>query len=138
MGVGVEGLGDAGVAEPGLHDGDGFAVTDEEAGVVVAQRMETGTRRQSRALDRGSPHLTEPVAFDRGADLGGEQEAVPIACAQSDLGQASHDPNNRGGHADGSDGKCRSGQHDHRVAAAESQTDCGAVGFDELGDRGRE
>ncbi len=47
VGVGVEGLGDAGVAEPGLHDGDGFAVTDEEAGVVVAQRMETGTRRQS-------------------------------------------------------------------------------------------
>jgi hypothetical protein len=62
--LGVEGLGGAGVPEPGLDDLHRFAVTGEQAAVVVPQILEPGPGREARRLHRRSTSVGVRVALD--------------------------------------------------------------------------
>src|SRR5215204_329983 len=74
MGVGVEGLHRALVAEALLHHLDRLAVADEKARVVVAQVVECRSVSQFGGLGRGPPDVREPGPAQRPTRAAGEDE----------------------------------------------------------------
>jgi hypothetical protein len=74
--VRVEGLGGGGVPESRLHDFDRLAVSDEQRGVVVAERVEAGAGWRVGCVHGLAPWVGKTSAADRLASLVGEDELV--------------------------------------------------------------